>query len=138
MRTLQQIYDRSLARTSFTLVMLASRRMALLSARRDLRRDVISVQAPGIGIRWRSARKTGSDSHVRRARRRLAAVDRVRLIAAAVLTRFMSTMLFNVKPGDPLTYLAVCAGLVMATVIASYVPALRATSVDPVQALRAE
>jgi ABC-type antimicrobial peptide transport system permease subunit len=70
---------------------------------------------------------------------RLAAIGIVcGLIAAAALTRFMSTLLFNVKAGDPLTYVAVCAGLVMAAVIASYVPALRATSVDPVQALRAE
>jgi ABC-type lipoprotein release transport system permease subunit len=60
------------------------------------------------------------------------------LLAAAGLTRFLSTLLFDVKPSDPLTYLLVCAGLVGAAVLASYVPALRATSVDPVEALRAQ
>ena len=60
------------------------------------------------------------------------------LIAAAALTRFMSSMLFNVSAGDPATYLVVCAALVTAAVVASYLPALRATSIDPVEALRAE
>ena len=39
---------------------------------------------------------------------------------------------------DPLTYIAVCAALTAAAVFASYVPARRATSVNPVRALRAE
>jgi ABC-type antimicrobial peptide transport system permease subunit len=70
---------------------------------------------------------------------RLAAIGiGVGLLAAAGLTRFMSTLLFDVKPGDPLTYVLVCAGLIAAAMLASYVPALRATSVDPIQALRAE
>jgi putative ABC transport system permease protein len=60
------------------------------------------------------------------------------LIVAAMLTRFMSSLLFNVSAADPATYVAVCAGLIMAAVLASYLPALRATSVDPVDALRAE
>jgi len=60
------------------------------------------------------------------------------LIAAGALTRFMSSLLFNVSAGDPATYLAVCAGLVTAAMLASYLPALRATSIDPVEALRAE
>jgi len=47
-------------------------------------------------------------------------------------------MLFNVSAGDPATYLVVCAALVTAAVVASYLPALRATSIDPVEALRAE
>ena len=60
------------------------------------------------------------------------------LTAAFALTRFMSTMLFEVSPLDPLTYAGVSIGLVAAAVLASYLPALRATGVDPIVALRAE
>ncbi len=60
------------------------------------------------------------------------------LVAAVALTRVMSSLLFDVSPVDPPTYAAVSLGLVATAVLASYVPALRATSVDPVVALRAE
>jgi ABC-type antimicrobial peptide transport system permease subunit len=50
----------------------------------------------------------------------------------------MASLLFNVSPVDPLTYGGVAFSLLAATILASYVPALGATSVDPVQALRAE
>jgi ABC-type lipoprotein release transport system permease subunit len=52
--------------------------------------------------------------------------------------RVMSSLLFQVSPVDPLTYALVALTLVSATVLASYVPALRATMLDPVEALRAE
>ena len=48
------------------------------------------------------------------------------------------SLLFDVKPVDPSTYAAVSIGLIAAALAASYVPALRAASVDPVDALRAE
>ena len=60
------------------------------------------------------------------------------LAAAALATRLMESLLFDVSPIDPFTYVAVCASLVAAAVLASYVPALRATMVNPVTALRAE
>jgi ABC-type antimicrobial peptide transport system permease subunit len=60
------------------------------------------------------------------------------LLVAVALMRLMSSLLFDVSPMDPLTYVAVSAGLMTAAVVASYVPAWRATSVDPVEALRAE
>jgi ABC-type lipoprotein release transport system permease subunit len=50
----------------------------------------------------------------------------------------MSSMLFDVSPIDPLTYGGVSLGLAAAAVLAAYVPARRATMVDPVEALRAE
>ena len=60
------------------------------------------------------------------------------LTAALVLTRFMETLLFEVRPNDPAT-LAGVAGLIIAVAIAaSLVPALRATHVDPIVALRDE
>ena len=58
--------------------------------------------------------------------------------AAAGLTRLMSSLLFGVTALDPLTYTAVSALLIVAGVLASYLPARRAIAVDPVQALRAE
>jgi putative ABC transport system permease protein len=60
------------------------------------------------------------------------------LIAAAGLTRFMSSLLFEVSPVDPATYLAVSAGLLAAAATASYIPAHKASVVNPVDALRAE
>ena len=60
------------------------------------------------------------------------------LAAAMTLTRLMGSLLFEVNAIDPLTYAAVCASLTAAAVVASYVPALRATMVNPVTALRAE
>jgi ABC-type lipoprotein release transport system permease subunit len=60
------------------------------------------------------------------------------LAAAAVLMRFMQSLLFEVSPFDPVTYCAVTLTLVAAALMASYVPALRATMIDPMEALRAE
>ena len=62
----------------------------------------------------------------------------VGLLAAAGLTRLMSSLLFGVTSLDPLTYLAVSALLVGTGVLASCLPARRAIAIDPLQALRAE
>ena len=58
--------------------------------------------------------------------------------AAAGLTRAMASLLFDVSPVDPLTYVAVALVLMMATLLASYVPARRISRVDPAVAMRAE
>jgi ABC-type antimicrobial peptide transport system permease subunit len=60
------------------------------------------------------------------------------LLAAVGLTRFLVSLLFEVSPVDPLTYGAVSAGLLAAAAAASYLPAHRASSINPVEALRAE
>jgi putative ABC transport system permease protein len=54
------------------------------------------------------------------------------------LTRLISSLLFGVKALDPLTYVGVAAILIAAAALASYLPARRATRVDPLDALRAE
>jgi len=143
-RTLQEVYNRSLARTSFTLVMLAlAGGMALLLGLAGIYGVMsysVSQKTREIGIRVALGARNEEVIRMFVAHgARLATVGIVcGLIAAAALTRFMSSMLFNVSAGDPATYLVVCAALVTAAVVASYLPALRATSIDPVEALRAE
>jgi putative ABC transport system permease protein len=60
------------------------------------------------------------------------------LVAAAVLSRSMSTFLFGVQPLDPMTFLLVPVVLIMTAAIAVAAPAWRATRVDPVVAFRTE
>jgi putative ABC transport system permease protein len=62
----------------------------------------------------------------------------VGLAGAGVLTRFMSSLLFDVRAADPATFVVVALALVVVALLASYVPARRATSVDPMHALRVE
>jgi ABC-type antimicrobial peptide transport system permease subunit len=57
---------------------------------------------------------------------------------AMAVTRVMSTFLFGVGPMDPLTYAAVSAALAVVALAGTYVPARRATRVDPMVALRTE
>ena len=60
------------------------------------------------------------------------------LLGALALTRFISSLLFGVEPNDPLTFFTVMLTLIAVALLASYIPARRATKVDPLAALRYE
>jgi putative ABC transport system permease protein len=62
----------------------------------------------------------------------------VGLGGAAALSRLMSSLLFGVGPLDPVTYLVVSAGLATIALLAGYLPARRASRLDPVVALRSD
>ena len=57
---------------------------------------------------------------------------------AAVLTRFLRTLLFGVSPLDPVTFFGVGVTLAVAALLACYLPARRATRADPIAVLRRE
>ena len=145
MRTLQEIYDASLARTSFTLVMLGiAGGMALLLGVAGIYGVIsysVSQRSREIGIRIAlGAQAAGGHAHVR-ARTGWcwrASAWRSAWPRRSAIMRLISSLLFEVRPIDPLTYALVSLALIGATVLASYVPALRATRVDPIDALRAE
>jgi ABC-type antimicrobial peptide transport system permease subunit len=143
-QTLEDLYNKSLARTSFALVMLGiAGAMAFALGVTGLYGVIsysVAQRTREIGIRVALG---AQNSEVRRMfvreGARLAALGiTLGSIAALGLMRLMASLLFGVKPIDPLTYAAVVIALAAGAVIASYIPAMRATKVDPIEALRSE
>jgi putative ABC transport system permease protein len=60
------------------------------------------------------------------------------LVASLLLTRLMAKMVFSVSTTDPITFIAISVTLITVALVASYLPARRATKADPIVALRAE
>jgi predicted permease len=140
--TLGELLSRSLVRTSFALVMLAiAATMALLLAVIGLYGVLsyaVSQRIREIGIR---SALGASNAALRAMFVRdglvLAAVGiALGLVAAGALTRVMTSLLFGVSALDPITFVAVAVVLAAAALLASYLPAHRATAVDPAEVLR--
>jgi predicted permease len=142
--TFEYFYSRSLARTSFTLIMLGvAGSMALLLGVVGIYGVIaysVSQRTREIGIRMAlgAQQPTVTGMFVRHGLLLTGVGVACGLIAAVLLMRLMSSLLFNVKPFDPVTYGAVSIGLVATAWLASYLPSRRAATVDPVEALRAE
>ncbi|HEY1262584.1 MAG TPA: ABC transporter permease [Terriglobales bacterium] len=143
-QTLAALQTRSMARTSFTLVMLAvAGSMALLLGVVGIYSVIaysVVQRTREIGIRIAlGAPQQGVTSLFIRQGLFLTVVGVVLGLGGAFgVMRLMSSLLFNVNPADPLTYATVSLGLLATALLACYLPSRRAASVDPVEALRAE
>jgi predicted permease len=62
----------------------------------------------------------------------------VGLVGALLVSRLMGSLLFEVSPADPVTLVGACTVLLVVSLVAAYVPAWRATRIDPREALRAD
>ena len=143
-RTMQDVYDQSMARTSFTLVMLViAAAMALVLGIVGIYGVIayaVAQRTREIGIRVALGAQPGE---LRRMFLRYGLVlvsvgVAIGLGVAAGLTRFMTALLFEVSPLDPITYVAVSMVLIGTALLASYLPARRASLVDPTVSLRAQ
>jgi putative ABC transport system permease protein len=143
-RTLKNVYDRSLARTEFTLVMLGiAGAMALILGMVGIYGVIaysVLQRSREIGIRMAlGAEPVGLRGMFVRHGLVLSAIGVVAgLVASTGVTRLMKSLLFGIPALDPATYAAVPAILITIAALASYLPARRATQVDPVETLRSE
>ncbi|HKE27869.1 MAG TPA: ABC transporter permease [Bryobacteraceae bacterium] len=142
--TLEQIYRGSMARSAFSLVMLAiAGAMALLLGLIGIYGVIsysVSQRTRELGIRLAlGAPQFRLKTMVVRNGIWLAAIGAaVGLAVSAGLTRIMASWLYGISPLDPFTYAAVALGVISAAAAASYLPARRAAALNPVEALRAE
>ena len=143
-RTMQKILGRSMAQTSFTLVMLGiASAIALLLGLVGIYGAIsysVGQRTREIGIRMALGAEHGEVRwmFVRHGLVLTVAGLSIGAGATVALTRWMSSLLFGVTAIDPLTYAAVGLVLTSAALLASYMPARRATTIDPARALRAE
>jgi predicted permease len=144
LRTMQTVYDKSMSRTAFTLTLLAvSGGMALLLAVVGVYAVIsytVAQRTREIGIRIAlGAQQRGVQLLFVRQGLVLAGIGAgAGVIVAMALARVLSSLLFEISPLDPLTYVLVVVGLLAAAALASYVPARRVARVKPAEALRAE
>ncbi|MGH9582866.1 MAG: FtsX-like permease family protein [Bryobacteraceae bacterium] len=141
---LDYFYRKSMARTSFTLVMLAiAGAMALLLGIIGIYGVIsysVTQRTREIGIRMALGVQQGQlvARFVRQGFLLALIGVAAGLVLAAAVMRLISSLLFNVSAVDPITYAAMSVVLLAIAVLASYFPSHRAASVNPVEALRAE
>lgn len=142
--TLAGLLGDSMARTSFTLVMLgiASSAALLLGAIGiyGVISYVVTQRTQEIGVRIALGASSGSvQSMVVRRAMILAAIGiAVGVVGALAASSALSSLLYEINALDPGTYVTVAAALAATALLASWLPALRASSVDPVVALRSD
>jgi predicted permease len=143
-RTMEEVYDKSVARTSFTLVMLGiAGGMALTLGIIGIYGVIsytVSQRKREIGIRLALGAQGGDVLQMvlkQGAKMALVGVA-IGIAAAFALTRLMTNLLFDVTAHDPMTFAAVAALLIFVALLACYIPARRAMLVDPIVALRYE
>ena len=142
--TLEELVADSMGRTSFTLVMLAiAAGVALFLGSVGIYgviSYIVAQRTREIGVRMAmgAERSDVSGMVLRQALVLSAAGVLIGLVAAAGLTRLMASLLYGVSPMDPITLGSVSVALASVAVLASWLPARRAASVDPVVALRSE
>jgi predicted permease len=143
-RTMGEMVDDSIAPTSFTLVLLGiAGTVALVLAVIGLYGVIayaVTQRRREIGIRLAlgAHRRVLYRVFVRHGLVLAGIGTAAGLVVAVTVTRLMRALLFEVSPLDPPTYIVVAVLLVLAAILASYVPARRAAMVDPVEALKAE
>jgi predicted permease len=143
-RTMEQVVSESIARQNFNMLLLS-----IFGA--------IAVTLAAVGIYGLMSYAVAQSTHeigvrlalgaapaaiialvVRRGMKLAAAGIAVGLLGAAAAVRVLSRLLFGVRAGDPMTYVAVATALLGVAFIACYMPARRARRIDPIVALRAE
>jgi predicted permease len=143
-RTLQDLYADSLAQKSFALVLLAiAGAMALclgVVGIYGVISYVVSQRSREIGIRMALGARPPAVKRMFVLHGLAVALIGVAvgLVAAVAFSRWISSLLFEVRPLDPATYVAVLGVLLAAVALAAYVPARRAATLDPAETLRAE
>ncbi|MGA9355396.1 MAG: ABC transporter permease [Terriglobales bacterium] len=143
-QSMEEVISSSLAERRFSMILLvAFAALALLLASVGLYgviSYVVGERTHEIGVRMAlGARHADILQLILSGAGRLAVIGTATgLIAAFGLTRLMANLLYGVKPGDPLTFIAVPAILISVALLASYLPARRATKVEPMVALRYE
>jgi len=143
-RTLEEIGRRSMMRTTYTMTLLGGTAVvALLLALVGIYGVIaysVSLRTREIGLRMALGARPGDVQLLvlGNGLRLIVTGVLAGLVAAVALTRVMDSLLFGVRAVDPLTYAAAAAGIVVVALFATYVPASRASRVDPVRALGAE
>ncbi len=143
-RTLEQLRADSMAQTSFALTMLAiAAAVALLLGIVGIYGIIAYIAAQRtreIGIRMAlgAQARDVSGLFLRQGLRLTATGIAIGVATSLALTRLMSTLLFGVRATDPATYAAVSALLAAIALLATYLPARRASRIDPMVALRSD
>jgi predicted permease len=142
--TMDQWVDASVARISFTMTLLGiAAAMSLLLGSLGVYGVLayaVSQRRREIGVRMALGARPGTVRRmvVREAGVVIAGGVVIGLVGAGIVSRVLSSLLFGVAPVDMMTYGAVAGLLTVVALVASYLPARRASAVDPALTLRAE